>query len=673
VIPHLSERGLILAPKGRDAQIAASMLSEARIRSVICSSLQELIAGLRHGAGFVVVTEEALHTADLHPLARWIGAQPEWSDFPFILLTLRGGIERNPTAMRLLQTLGNVTFLERPFHPTTLVSLAQSAIRGRRRQYEARARLRALAELNETLEARVDAAIAEHKVLADIVESTDALVQVLDLEFRVLAVNRASALAFERHFGVRPRVGDVLPDLLRQLPEEQAVVRRYWSRALAGEEFTDIAPLASPDGERRHYELKFNTLFDRDGKRIGAYQFAYDVTRRLEDQERLAKTESALRQAQKMEAVGQLTGGVAHDFNNLLMAFSSGMHLLDQPMDATRRQRVLEGMRQAIDRGTALTRQLLAFSRRRPLAPKTVDLEAQLLGMHEMLQRSLRGDVEVDMSFEAELWPVDVDPGELELAILNNCVNARDAMPEGGTIHISVRNTRNQLTAALPDSVTVSISDSGVGMSKEVIARVFEPFYTTKEVGKGSGLGLAQVYGFVNQSNGRISIDSTVGKGTTVSLTFPRSAREAAPAVARSVVASPPLPANRHQGSRGAVMLVEDDTTVAMLTTETLKNIGYRVLHVKSAAAALEALSGDSKIDIVFSDVMMPGGMSGVDLAREIRKRRPQLPVVLTTGYIEVARTAMAEGLEVLVKPYQADALARILDAHVARRLARVH
>jgi PAS domain S-box-containing protein len=650
------------------------MLAEAGIRSVVCPTLAALVDGLKRGAGFAVVTEEALRTADLHPLAAWIGAQAEWSDFPFILLTLRGGIERNPDAIRLLRTLGNVTFLERPFHPTTLVSLAQSAIRGRRRQYDARARLKALAELNETLEARVDAAIAEHKVLADIVESTDALVQVVDLDGRFLAVNSASAREFERMLGLRPKVGDSIFDLLGDASEQQAATKSVWSRALAGEEFTEIVQFGAPGGGRRMYEMKFNTLYGRDGERIGAYLFANDVTKRLEDAERLASTESALRQAQKMEAVGQLTGGVAHDFNNLLMAFSSGMYLLEQPMDADRRRRVVEGMRQAIERGTALTRQLLAFSRRRPLAPKTVDLKAQLLGMQEMLQRSLRGDVEVAMSFDDELWPVDVDPGELELAILNICVNARDAMPDGGTIRISARNARNLLQPVYTDSVTVSISDSGVGMSKEVAARVFEPFFTTKEVGKGSGLGLAQVYGFVNQSKGQIAIDSTVGKGTTVSLTLPRSDSETATATAAAQL-QPAAAARRADGrsaSRGRVLLVEDDLTVAGLTTEMLKSIGYAVLHAKSAAAALETLADGRRIDIVFSDVMMPGGMSGVDLAREIRKRRRDLPVVLTTGYVEVARTAMAEGLEVLVKPYPHEVLARMLDSHVGSRLARV-
>ena len=665
--PQLSERGLVLAPIGRDAMVATSMLGEAGIDSVACPSLPVLVEGLERGAGFAVVTEEALRTADLHPLADWIGAQAEWSDFPFILLTQRGGIERNPVAMRLLQTLGNVTFLERPFHPTTLVSLAKSAIRGRRRQYDARARLEALANLTETLEARVDAAIAEHKLLADIVESTDAMVQVVDLDCRILALNRACAADFERRHGVRPQVGDSLAALLRHKPDEQGAAIALWQRALAGEAFTEIARVRDNQGGRRFHELKFDSLYDGNGRRIGAYQFVYDVTRRLEDQERLASAESALRQAQKMEAVGQLTGGVAHDFNNLLMVFSTGMFLIDQPMDAARRQRVVEGMRQAVERGTALTRQLLAFSRRRPLARKTVDLKVQLLGMQELLQSSLRGDVQVEMAFDDALWPVDLDPGELELAVLNICVNARDAMPEGGTIRIEARNIDSTEPAGAPGTVRLSISDTGTGMPRDVVARAFEPFFTTKDVGKGSGLGLAQVYGFANQSKGRAEIDSTAGQGTTVTLVFPRSANEVEEDSTSDT--APDVQGPRSAGmpphSRGDILLVEDDTAVATLTTEMLRSAGYAVQHVNSASAALEALARGRSVDIVLTDVMMPGGMNGADLAREIRKRRPGLPVVLATGYIEAARTAMAEGMEVLMKPFQLDALAAVLDTHI--------
>ena len=293
--------------------------------------------------------------------------------------------------------------------------------------------------------------------------------------------------------------------------------------------------------------------------------------------------------------------------------------------------------------------------------------------MQEILQRSLRGDVEVEMHCEDDLWPVEVDPGELELAVLNICVNARDAMPDGGTIRIEARNATTRAATRNQDSVMLSIADTGIGMPEEVTARVFEPFFTTKEVGKGSGLGLAQVYGFVNQSKGRIAIDSRVGKGTTVTITLPRSERavaESTPATSAVTPAATRRPASR-PGSRGQILLVEDDPTVADLTTEMLKAAGYTVCHVKSAGSALDTLADGNGIDVVFSDVMMPGGMSGVDLAHEIRKRRPDLPVVLTTGYIEAARTAMAEGLEVLVKPYRLETLSAILEGHISERTVR--
>ena len=665
MISHLSERVLVLAPLGRDAEVACAMLAEAGLRCVVCRSLPELVEQLVWGAGFALVTEEALATADLHPLAAWLDAQPEWSDFPFVLLTRReGGIERNPGAMRLLQTLGNVTFLERPFHPTTLVSLAQSALRGRRRQYEARSRLEALALLNETLEARIDAALSERKILADIVESTDSLVQVFDHDYRFIAINRASAKEFERYFGIQPRVGDSMLELLADFPEVRAASVAQWQRALAGEEFTEIASFVDPAKERRYYEMKFNTLRDREGHRIGAYQFAHDVTERLEEQEHLMRTESALRQAQKMEAVGQLTGGVSHDFNNLLMAFQSGLRMLQRPMEDDRRQRIVEGMQQAIDRGAALTRQLLAFSRRRPLEARTVDLETQLIGMREILQRSLRGDVNVEMAFDDELWPVEVDPGELELAILNICVNSRDAMPVGGTISISATNSGQ--------NVVLSIADTGTGMPPAVAARVFEPFYTTKEVGKGSGLGLAQVYAFVGQSNGHTEISSELGRGTTVTMTFPRSDKPLSRQESRAHAGAPveAYDPESDSGPLGHVLLVEDDRTVAALTMEVLDSIGYDVTHVASAMAALGTLANGKNVDVVLSDVMMPGGMNGVDLAREIRRRRADLPVMLSTGYIEVARGAVAEGFQVLVKPYQPEALAQALASLVGTRQA---
>jgi signal transduction histidine kinase/DNA-binding response OmpR family regulator len=675
MIPHLSERALVLAPLGRDAEVAAGMLSEAGIGTRTCAGLPDLVANLAAGAGFAVVTEEALRTADLRPLVAWLDAQPEWSDFPFILLTQRGGgLERNPGAIRLLKTLGNVAFVERPFHPTTLMSLAEAALRGRRRQYEARSRLESLRELNETLESRVAAALAEQKILADVVETTDAFVQVLGPDFCWIAVNRASASHFKRVYGVRPKVGDNLPALLADRPEDLATLKVLWTRALAGDQFTEIRELSDPDDGTRFYEMKFNSLRDRDGNRIGAFQFVYDVTRRLEDQKRLALAEAALRQAQKMEAVGQLTGGVAHDFNNLLMAISGGLALLDRTMDPVRRQRVRDGMRQAVERGAALTRQLLAFSRRRPLEARPLDLALKITGMREILERSLSGDVEVDMQFPGGLWPIKADSGELELAILNMCVNARDAMPGGGTISISARNVPDGFGKVSGKAVVLEIADAGHGMSEEVRARVFEPFYTTKEVGKGSGLGLAQVYAFVSQSGGDVAIDSTPGVGTRITLVFPRSPKMPD---REEIARAAPAPENgdrvNGEGERhGHVLLVEDDREVAALTSEMLDAIGYDVTHVTTPAAALGALANGRTFDCVFSDVMMPGGMSGVDLAREIRRRRPEMPIMLATGYVEAARDASAEGLEVLAKPYQIEALERSLRELLVSR-SKVH
>ena len=294
---------------------------------------------------------------------------------------------------------------------------------------------RALREVNETLERRVTEAVAQRNILADIVEGTNAFVQVADLEYRWLAVNNAAADEFERIFGKRPTVGASMLDLLASQPEHQAAVKAVWSRALAGEEFTEIAEFGDPDRDRRAYEMRYNTLRDRDGNRIGAYQFVYDVTERLRDQQRLRETEEALRHAQKMELIGQLTGGVAHDFNNLLAVFSNGLELLKRDISAESRQTVLEGMRRAVVRGTGLTRHLLAFSRRRPVHPESVNLSVHLTAMREMLGSSLGGNVHIEMKFGTDLWPVEIDVGELELAMLNVCVNARDAMTGGGYHH----------------------------------------------------------------------------------------------------------------------------------------------------------------------------------------------------------------------------------------------
>ena len=382
--------------------------------------------------------------------------------------------------------------------------------------------------------------------------------------------------------------------------------------------------------------------------------------------------EDRLRQAQKIEAIGQLTGGVAHDFNNLLQVLSGGLQLISRQGDPARRETIFNSMRQAVDRGASLCRQLLAFSRRQTLKPEPINLNRLVGDMREMLNRSLRGDIQIQTSFAERLWPVEVDPGELELVILNLALNSRDAMPSGGTIQISARNYPALADHDLVgDFVRLDVADSGVGMSPDVLGHAFEPFFTTKEVGSGSGLGLAQAHGFAKASGGAVRIASTPGRGTLVSLFLPRTLKTPAYSpelMPHAVDDSPPGTAQ--------VLVVEDDDEVAALTVEMINQLGYDTTRVASAEAALGALADRRSVDIVFSDVMMPGRMNGVELAQEIRRRRPNLPVLLTSGYAEAAcRKAGAQKIKIIPKPYRIDELRDALAAvrQDARKSIREH
>jgi signal transduction histidine kinase/CheY-like chemotaxis protein len=376
-------------------------------------------------------------------------------------------------------------------------------------------------------------------------------------------------------------------------------------------------------------------------------------------------TEAALHQAQKLEAIGHLTGGIAHDFNNLLTVVVGNAALLrDRAADEPTRRRAAAILSIA-GHGERLIRQLLAFSRRRTLRPEAVALQGRTSEIEELLHRSLREDIVVTIGLPADLWPVTVDPGEFELALLNIAVNARNAMPNGGAFRLVAGNTRCRGETAsgglVGEFVAITLMDTGTGMPAEVMARAFEPYFTTKPAGRGSGLGLSQVYGFARQSGGSAVLGGAPGEGTAITLFLPRA--DARPAMAGEIAAQPASAL----GS-GRILLVEDDPRVAEATQDLLHNMGFDTCWAGDGPAALAFVENDPKLALVMSDIVMPGGVSGLDLARTLRDRRPELPVILTTGYSSHASEVVAEGFALIEKPYRREVLAASLRSALEKR-----
>jgi signal transduction histidine kinase len=556
------ERVLVLAPHGRDAFVAKGILREARIRVEICLDLIELLQEIRRGVDVVIATEEAVRNADIREMAAWLGTQPPWSDLPFILLTAHGGgLERNPAAARHTETLGNVSFLERPFHPTTLVSVVQTALRGRRRQYECR-------RLNEELESRVHERTGE-----------------------LAAANR---------------------QLLAQIEERERV-------------------------------------------------------------------ESTLRQLQRLEAVGQLTSGVAHDFNNLLTVVLGNIRFLEKRLgaadvDGVMGQR-LSYMRIAAERGAKLTDQLLTFSRRQRLEPVALDLNNTIAGMHNLLQSTMGGSIRIETKLASSVWPALVDPTQLELAVLNLAINARDAMEVGGSLSVRTENVRlgPPLSPEEPPAgeyVMVCVADTGAGMTPDVRAKVFEPFFTTKEVGKGSGLGLSQVLGFAKQSGGGVRIETRVGEGTSVCIYLPRT----------NAKAESPHVRSRTSGAeatlRGAViLLVDDDSAVREITGSMLRELGCEVIEAGSGGGALDMLDREAKVDLMIVDFAMPG-MNGAEVAHRVQDIRPSIPILFVTGFADRAALEGVSDACIIGKPFVDDELVTkvrlALESHVSQKVVRL-
>ena len=395
---------------------------------------------------------------------------------------------------------------------------------------------------------------------------------------------------------------------------------------------------------------------DGQGNLLGFAKITRDITEKRNLEQQLA-------QAQKMEAVGQLTGGIAHDFNNLLTVILGNLDLISRqaPM-SERMQRQLAAIRHAAERGQSLTSQLLAFSRRQHLSPETLDVRELVQGFEPLIRRAIGESARLRIRLDDTPAVCDVDPSQLETTLLNLAVNARDAMPEGGTLTIEVSRVERdmELVTRFPEAspgpwILISVSDTGVGMTDEVAKRAFEPFFTTKEPGKGSGLGLSQVYGFVQQSGGFVSLTSRVGCGTELLIYLPPSSKPATRLSSREQATV--SPATRSE----VVLLVEDDPDVLALVTQVLTELGYRVVTACDAEGALRILRGDEPIDLLLTDIVMPGGKSGVQLAIEARALRPGIKVMLTTGYSGEAlarQWSEAPAFPILCKPFRATELA---------------
>ena len=675
-------RVLILAPVGRDAALTGSVLDHGGVESVICPDLCELQRNLVEGAGAAVVTEEALIGRDISDLVEWVAQQPSWSDFPFIVLLEPGASAEACSQERdALQQSGNLTLLERPVGTATLVSAVRAALRARGRQYE----------VHDALEA-LTASERRYRTLA---EALPQLVWTSQPDGRRDYFSRQ----WVEYTGIpeEEQLGLAWLDKVVH-PEDRERVRERWVAAVQGRSDYDLElRILRADGQYRWFKGRATPVRD-DGRTVRWFGTCTDITdivearetlrRSREELERLVaertrsladandrlsaeiaereRTEEELLQAQKLEAVGQLTSGVAHDFNNLLTGVLGNLELLECRLNSQESLRRLRAARSAAERGARLTHQLLAFSRKQRLAPTPLDLN-QLVGeASDMLFRTIGATVRIETVLTEGLWPALVDPTQTELVLLNLAINARDAMPEGGRLTIRTANvSRGEAPADLApgDYVLISVSDTGEGMSEELLRRAIEPFFTTKEPGKGSGLGLSMVHGVATQSGGGLHIDSRLGRGTTVNVYLPRARRISAAARERE-----PLSAAVHE--RATIMVVDDDQDVREVAVSSLESLGYHVLAADNGPVALDLLARSGPVDLLIVDMAMPG-MNGVELIRRARERQDDLRAMLVTGYADVAAFEPAEGDLVLQKPYRLERLAENAAEALRREVPR--
>jgi PAS domain S-box-containing protein len=580
------------------------------------------------------------------------GRAERFVDLPWQLDTDRGARETWWTFSysRVLDAAGRVAGLFILTNETTGRVMADAALK------ESQARLEtALAELrdlNASLSQQVEERTADRNALWTL--SSDMMLRSL-FDGTITAVNPA----WTEVLGWRADelVGTSLMDLVH--PDDLARTMEGARQLAAG------TSLARFDNRYRHRDGSFRWISwaARPGEG-GINAVGRDFTAERERADALAAAEEALRQSQKMEAVGQLTGGIAHDFNNLLAGISGSLELMQTRLSQGRMMdvdRYINAAQGASKRAAALTHRLLAFSRRQTLDPKPTDVNRLVAGMEELIRRTVGPAVIVEVAGALGLWPARVDPPQLENALLNLCINARDAMPEGGKIIIETANAWLDERAArrhdMPPGqyLSLCVTDTGTGMPPEIVGKVFEPFFTTKPLGQGTGLGLSMIYGFAQQSGGQVRIYSELGQGTTVCLYLPRHRGAVAEEDPHAAIGAPPRAAPGE-----TVLVVDDEPTVRMLVTEVLEDLGYTAIEAADSGAGLTVLQSDVRIDLLVTDVGLPGGMNGRQMAEAGRVTRPGLKVLFITGYAEATVLGSGQlepGMQVITKPFVVEVL----------------
>jgi PAS domain S-box-containing protein len=418
------------------------------------------------------------------------------------------------------------------------------------------------------------------------------------------------------------------------------------------------------DGQRFLANVIIDPIRDNSGEIIGFAKITRDITEQAETKRALEEAREALFQAQKMEAIGQLTGGIAHDFNNVLTGILGSLELIETRFAQGRFKeidRYINMAQGSAKRATALTSRLLAFARRQALAPKPVSIIRLVSGLEDLIRRTVGPAVELTVGIPGDVWAILVDPNQLENALLNLCINARDAMPDGGRLAITARNwhseapPENERDLPAGDYVIMSVADTGTGMPKDVIQRAFEPFFTTKPVGEGTGLGLSMIYGFAHQSGGNVWIESEIGRGTQIHLCLPRYRGESEPDQAT------PHPARHPTAAHETVLVVDDEALIRMLVTETLEELGYRYVEAEDGLSGLKLLETDQRLDLLITDIGLPGGLNGRQLADAALLLRPELKILFITGQAMSEKDGLPPNMHILTKPFTLEQLRKCI------------